>query len=131
MTINKGFYSSLIALLIYNFGYPFTIYGMLKLRKKERNDFKWQKKCYLSFTIIIGILNNATTLLLKDLIISLMNLIIYIGMAIDYFKIEQSDRKHYYKNEAIGVVEIVMMVISIIYITFHLTRYKGLVPNQF
>ena len=131
--INKGAYSCFLALLIYNLGYVISIYGMYKLIKKGKyEDYSnWAKRCYLAFTIIIGILNNAFAFLLKDLVVSLMNLLIYIGMTISYFKLENEDRKSIYKNETIGIFQIIMMVISLAYITFHIIRYRGIIPNQF
>ena len=133
LTINKGVYSCFLALLIYNFGYVFTIYGMYKLIKKGKyEDYSnWAKRCYLAFTIIIGILNNAVAFLLKDLVVSLMNILIYVGMTINYFKMPKEARKQLYKNETIGIFEIIMMVMSVVYIVFHLIRYRGLIPNQF
>ena len=143
LTINKGFYSCLIALLIYNFGYLFTYYGRYRklkdLRKisyddyykklKEYND--WNKGCYLAFTIVIGILSNAVAFLLKDLVVSLMNILIYLGMMINYFRLTKEARKALYKHEIIGIFEIIMIVISVAYIVFHIIRYRGIVPNQF
>ena len=158
MTINKGFYSCFLALLVYNFGYLFSQYGLYRKLKfylehpdyfnhqddddvddddyyyyyLDYNDLlNWVKRCYLAFTIVIGIINNVFAFFLKDLVISLMNLIIYIGMAISYFKLDKNFRKYLYKNEAIGIFEIIMMVISVVYIVFHIIRYRGLVPNQF
>jgi hypothetical protein len=60
-----------------------------------------------------------------------MNLVIYVGMMICYFKLDKDTRKGLYKNETIGIFEIIMMVISVAYIAFHIIRYRGLVPNQF
>ena len=133
LTINKGVYSCFLALLIYNFCYVFTDYGKGKLLDKGKYEdyYKWIKRCYLAFTIIIGILNNAVAFLLKDLVVSLMNLLIYIGMTINYFKMHKEVRKALYKNETIGIFEIIMMVISVVYIVFHLIKYRGLIPNQF
>ena len=160
LTINKGFYSCLLALLIYNIGYVITYYGLYRKMKKylrylgylsdyddddwddydyDDNDYylpndigNWIKRCYLAFTIVIGILNNAVAFFLKDLVVSLMNLLIYLGMMISYFKLDKDMRKYLlYKNEIIGIFEIIMMVISVAYIAFHIIRYRGLVPNQF
>ena len=160
LTINKGFYSCLLALLIYNLGYVFTQYGIYRKLKKylkyldylydyddddwddydydDDDDFlglnstwNWVKRCYLAFTIVIGILSNAVAFLLKDLVISLMNLLIYLGMLISYFRLEKDIRKALYKHETIGIFEIIMMVISVAYIVFHIIRYRGIVPNQF
>ena len=144
LTINKGFYSCLIALLIYNFSYLFTYYGRYRKEKdinkshsyqdymkKYKEYLDWSKRCYLAFTIVIGILSNAVAFLLKDLVISLMNLLIYLGMLISYFRLEKDIRKALYKHEIIGIFEIIMMVISVAYIVFHIIRYRGIVPNQF
>ena len=133
LAINKGAYSCFLALLIYYFGYVITVYGFYKLIKKGKYEdlHNWGKRTYLAFTIIIGILNNIVAFLLKDLVISLMNLLIYIGMTIAYFKLDKDERKSIYKNETIGIFQIIMMVISLVYIAFHIIRYRGIIPNQF
>ena len=155
LTINKGFYSYLLVLLIYNFGFLFTQYGIYRKMKKYLKDLDyyyydeddwddydgdkfglndlriWIKRCYLAFTIVIGILNNGVAFLLKDLVISLMNIILYFGMMMNYFKLKKNIRKKLYKYDIIGILEIIMMVISVAYIVFHIIRYRGLVPNQF
>lgn len=60
-----------------------------------------------------------------------MNIILYFGMMMNYFKPKKKIRKKLYKYEIIGILEIIMTVISVAYIVFHIIRYRGLVPNQF
>ena len=133
----KGTFSCFLAFLIYNFGYTFTQYGIFK-KELDDDDYysedkarKWQKKCILAFTILIGIFNNALAFLLKDIIIPIINFLIYLGMTINYFRLHKDTRKYYlYKNETVGIFDIIMMILSIVYIVFHLIRYKGIIPRQ-
>lgn len=129
--IIKGVFSCFLALLIYNFGYTFTWYGIFKKAMKGKNYFNWMKRCTLAFTILIGILNNAVAFLLKDALISIINFLIYLGMTINYFRWHKEVRKYYlYKNETVGVFNIIMMILSIAYIAFHIFRFRGIIPKQ-
>lgn len=129
----KGTFGCFLALLIYNFCYTFTMYGIFKKQKKRSYNgiFNWRKRCTLAFTILIGILNNAAAFLLKDAFISITNFLIYLGMTINYFRLTKETRKYYfYKNETVGVFDIIMMVLSIAYIAFHIIRYRGIIAKQ-
>jgi hypothetical protein len=129
--IIKGVFSCFLALLIYNFGYTFTMYGIFKKANKGNDYFNWRKRCTLAFTILIGILNNAVAFLLKDALISIINFLIYLGMTINYFRLHKEIRKLYlYKNETVGVFDIIMMILSIAYIAFHIFRFRGIIPKQ-
>ena len=127
----KGTFSCFLAFLIYNFGYTFTVYGIFKKNKNWDDYHNWMKRCTLAFTILIGILNNAAAFLLKEASISLITLLIYLGMTINYFRWYKEYRKYYlYKNDIVGIFDIIMMIISAAYIAFHIFRYRGIVAKQ-
>lgn len=107
------------------------MYGIFKKVNKGNDYFNWRKRCTLAFTILIGILNNAVAFLLKDALISIINFLIYLGMTINYFRLHKEIRKLYlYKNETVGVFDIIMMILSIAYIAFHIFRFRGIIPKQ-
>lgn len=133
LSINKGAFSCLIALLVYNLGSTFTNYGYYKKRKdddeNEDDYYKWLKNCGIAFSIIIGFINNGFAFLLKDILLSFMNFLIYLGMTISFFKINDDEREKVYDNYAIGIIDSIMMGISFVYIIFHLSYYKAIIPK--
>ena len=73
----------------------------------EGEDQKWVKGCSLAFSIIFGVGSLSFSFLFKDVMVSFMNILIYIGMAKYYFELEEdtSNTKHLvmigrYENEA-------------------------------
>ena len=136
LTINKGSYSGFLALLIYNLGSVFTNYGLYKKFNSDKMDVEeilnWFKRCYMAFSILVGILNNIIAIFLKDFMISFFNLLIYIGLTVRYFNLDEDTRKeNLYKNEAIGVIDIIMIVITFGNIVFYFIRTKGaIIPNE-
>ena len=124
LVIKKGLYSCLIALFVYNLCFNITYYGYLKVISKD--FFKgenWIKGCYIAFSIIIGVINLVLSFFLKDVVISGMNLIIYIGMTIYFFDIDTSTRKRR-NGIAEGIIDIVFGALTIAMICFLSIRYK-------
>lgn len=110
--IKHGVYGCLIALLTHHVGYAFTFYRFLKLDNND--DIKdWIKSCYIAFSIIIGLANIGVSLVLKELIIPFINLLIYIGMTVQFFKLDKDARKEIY-SETPGVINIIMMILSLL-----------------
>ena len=135
LTINKGAFSCFFALLIYNFGYVLSDYI---LYKKDYNVFYQKdiddknnliKKCTLAFVIIIGFLNNAASVLLQDYMIALINLLIYLGMTITFYKRDEESRSKFKLCKSIGILDIIMMSLSFLCIVFHIIRFKGIIPD--
>ncbi len=135
LTINKGAFSCFFALLIYNFGYVLSDYI---LYKKDYNEFYQKdiddknnliKKCTLAFVIIIGFLNNAASVLLQDYMIALINLLIYLGMTITFYKRDEESRSKFKLCKSIGILDIIMMSLSFLCIIFHIIRFKGIIPD--
>ena len=128
LTLKKGTYSCLIVLLWYYF-----CYLIFQLRVLDRDDYlmddnhdnkdfkmwDWAKGCGLAFSIIFGIGSLAFAFIFKDLVVSGMNCLIYIGLITFYFKLEKEIRKNKYANKnADGAIDIIMMVLSIVLIVF-------------
>lgn len=129
LTLNKGAYSCFFALLIYNFGFVFSNYVFYKIYKNNGdNILNFFKKSSLAFSIIIGILNNTASILLQDFMIALINLLIYLGMTISFYKRNKKIREDFL-YEANGILDMIMIALSFFCIVFHIIRFKGLIPN--
>jgi hypothetical protein len=123
LTINRGAYSSLIALLVYNFFYTFWLYG--NYIKQDTNS--WDNGCIIAFSLLIGIINNCLSFWLKDIILAFVNILIYIGMITNFFKLKKDDiTLDFSGSYAGGIIDIVMLVLSICLISFLVLKYKNL-----
>ena len=123
LSINKGTYSCLISLLVYNFFFSIIYYVRFKLIKKNKNIKDWMKASGIIFSLVVGIVNSILSIVLKDIMISFMNILIYTGMLIYYFKIKRSVRDEF--NElADGIIDIVILVGSVAIIIFLSFQWK-------
>ena len=129
LTINKGAFSCFFALLIYNFGYVLSHYILYKKDYNVEDSFNFVKKSTLAFVIIIGTLNNTASVLLQDFMIALINLLIYLGMTINFYKKDKDTREYFQLYESIGILDIIMMSLSFLCIVFHIIRFKGIIPD--
>ena len=108
LIIKKGLYSCLIALFVYNLCYTSTFFGIRKVSQNHSLKYEnWLKGFYIALSVAIGIFNLIISFFLKDLLISGMNFIIYIGMIIYFFKIDQKIRTKI-NGFAEGIIEIVI-----------------------
>ena len=147
LLIKKGVFSALIILFWYNTCYD-IFYLHKALRPTGKKIFNWMKGCGLAFSIIFGLGSNIFSFWYKDIIICIFNLLIYIGLAIFYYKYEAKtfNWSYYYyyeqysaynyryysfndkKNKGDGIVDIIMICISIfllIYlIAYHMKNIK-------
>ena len=119
--IKHGAYGSLIAFLIHHIGYVFSMYGVHDKKNQDLKD--WVKGCYIAFSIIIGLCNIGLSLFLKEIMIPLINLLIYIGMTIDFFKRNKDYRKNIY-SEAPGIINIIMILMSLLMVVFLASKIK-------
>jgi len=125
--IIKGTYSCFIALLVYNFFYVITLTGLInKLDDKKYDDIEdWLKSCGYAASILIGLINLGLSLFLKEIVLGIANLLMYIGMVTYFFKMEKEDcRKDVYGGDGIGVIEIIMLILSLATIAFLFIKYK-------
>ena len=116
--IKHGAYGCLIALLTHHVGYAFTIYGIYEKDKDDDKDiYDWYKGCYIAFAILIGIANFAISFFLKEVVIPFINLLIYIGMTVQFYRINKDWRKYIY-GDAPGIINIIVMVFSLLMVGF-------------
>ena len=120
LLLKKGTYSCLIVLTWYYFCY--NIYYVHEQSVEDETDEKeldWAKGCGLAFSIIFGIGSLAFSFIFKDLVACGMNLLIYVGLTVFYFKIHKDERKEDYCNKnGDGIVDIIMMVASVALLVF-------------
>ena len=120
LIIKQGTYGCLIALLVYNLFFSIYFYGenLIEYKEVDRND-AFAKNCYITFIILIGIINLGLSVFLKNIIIPIINLFLYIGMIIWFFKIpaeKRDDKGHGPAEGIIGIVVIVADLVILIYL---------------
>ena len=111
--LKKGTFSCLIVLFFYNFCY--VIYYVRVADKESEGDSNWAKGCGIFFSIFFGICCIAFSFIFKDIMICFLNILIYLGLTIYYFSLNEEDRstKNYNKNGD-GVVDVIILVLSFI-----------------
>ena len=136
LLLKKGAFSCLIILMWYSFCYDiFYVHFYDKKGEDEDNpeDFDdysekmwdWRKGCGLAFSIIFGIGSLAFSFVFKDLVACVMNLLIYIGLTVAYFRLPSEARKDKYANKnGDGIVDIIMLVLSVAVIVLLLIKYR-------
>ena len=126
LTIKKGFYSCLIILLWYYFCYMvFQISDYMHPSLSKDKTVSLRKTLGIGFSIIVGLGSLIFSFIFKDIIASFMNIIIYIGMAINFFTTRKSVRKNYYKNTWWdGSIDIVIIGLSIGMIVLLIILYR-------
>jgi len=125
LAIKKGLYSCLIALFVYNLCFTISYYGYLnELNKTGIKGLNWLKRTSLAFSIIMGIINLVLSIFLKDVVISGMNLLIYLGMTISFFQLDERDRR-VLNGVAEGVIDIIYLVLTAAMIAFLIIKYKN------
>lgn len=137
LLVKKATFSCLIALFTYNICY--TIYQLGVLNELNNLTFKdlvdyiktgkntlssFIKNCGIAFSIVIGVVNLCISFALKDIMISVMNLLIYIGCTIYYYDIEEDIKTLFDINSADGIIDIIMIVLSALNIGLLLFMYK-------
>lgn len=103
ITLKKGVYSCLISLSWYMLFYSISGIGASKADVKE--DF--YKGAGGVFSILIGLGNLVFAFFFKDLLVAIINLLIYIEMAKYFYLV-----KEYIPNKADGALDIIMVLIS-------------------
>ena len=119
--LKEGTFSCLIILFWYNFCY--VIYQARILDKPLKDIDKWKKGCSLTFSIIFGIGSIAFSYVFKDIMVSFMNILIYIGLVIHYFQeILDTSKKEYNKNGD-GAIDMIILMCSIILFLYLVIDY--------
>lgn len=139
--IKKGTFSCLIVLFTYSICYTIFQIGLSKevdnlsfetlVEYLFKEDHKVKiidfiNNCGTALPIVIGLVNIGLSFALRDVMISVMNLIIFIGMTIFYYDAEERAKK-FFKSNGDGVIDIIMIVLSSVTIALLLFIYKTLV----
>ncbi len=126
LLLKKGTYSSLIVLMWYYFCYDIYyvhIHDKPNEDPKKRSD--WTKGCGIAFSIIFGIGSLAFSFVFKDLVAGCMNLLIYIGLTVGYFKLDKNIRKLKDANKnGDGAIDIIMIVLSAALVVLLVFKYR-------
>jgi len=134
--LKKGAFSCLIILMWYSFCYDIYYvhkYDRLSSKRDDQNYdededsnlLDWRKGCGLAFSIIFGIGSLAFSFVFKDLVACVMNLLIYIGLTVAYFRLPSEARKLKEANKnGDGIVDIIMLVLSVAVIVLLLIKYR-------
>ena len=130
LLLKKGAFSCLIILMWYHFCY--IIYYVHKEDKggnlsadEQEKMLDWRKGCGLAFSIIFGVGSLAFSFVFKDSVACVMNLLIYIGLTVAYFRLPSEERKLKEANKnGDGIVDIIMLVLSVAVIVLLLIKYR-------
>ena len=132
LTIKKGLFSSLIIILWYNLFYTSIIIGIIN---NQRGDiYSFLKGAGISFSILVGFGSLIFSLVFKDVIAAVTNLLIYIGMVCSFFgmKGKTEELRYLYGGVADGVIEIIIMVLNLVVILLLIFSYNAqLTENKF
>lgn len=125
-TPKKGAYSCIITLLYYYFFY--SLFQLIEISFPDMGETQFilcKKVCSILFSILFGLGSIVFSILFKDLMVGVMNILINLGMTIYFFNINYYIRYVYYDMEyATGIIDIVIMVIQAGGIVFLLIKYR-------
>lgn len=128
LIIKQATYGCLMALLVYNCFFGIYLFGQKKITDSDDytpeklSDFS--KNCSIAFSILIGIVSLVISFLIKNCMIPIINFLIYLGMTIQFFNISEKIRKEGLNGVAEGVIEIIMMVLTLAFLSFLFIKYK-------
>jgi hypothetical protein len=124
LLLKKGTYSCLIVLMWYYLCYD-IYYVHFYDKPNDTKLLDWQKGCGIAFSIIFGIGSLAFSFIFKDLVACGTNILIYLGLTIAYFTLDNNIRKEENANKnGDGIVDIIMLVLSIVVIVILIAKYK-------
>lgn len=119
--IKKTTFGSLIAIFTYSFGYTVTQIGLFNTELSEIKSFK--KGAGIGLSIAMGLFNLIIAFVLKEVMISFINILIYIGMTIYYFSLSVQWRK--VNGQIEGIFDIIIIVLSALVIALIAIKYKS------
>ena len=130
-TIKDGFYSCLIALFVYSLFYSSIYVGVYNKYKSayksigiNEEEFPYvleemlanlpsfMNGCGIAFSIMIGLFNLAIGFFFKDILIHVINILIYFGLIIYFYSVDEFDKELNNISGAEGVIEIIVIIIS-------------------
>ena len=95
--------------------------------KEKKNIQKWAKGCGMAFSIIFGIGTFFFSYAFKDIIICLMNILIYYGMAKFYFNSGINTNDKDYNKNGDGAIDFIILICSVLlFIYFIIEKLKDM-----
>jgi hypothetical protein len=125
LLIKKGVYSCLISLMVYTF-FNNILYSWYIIRKyvdKDNFSNNWLNYYGIIFSGIIGILNLILSFFLKDIALAGMNTLIYFGMTLYFYSIDEV--KSNFTQYIDGIIDIAMILLSISIFGYLITDIKN------
>ena len=126
LLLKKGAYSCLIILMWYYFCY--VIYHVHSSNNEDETfeeKWNWKRGCGIFFSVFFGLGTLVFSFIFKDVIASFMNMIIYTGLVVYYYKIPNYFRKLKYLNKnADGGVDIAILFLSLVNCCILLTIFR-------
>ena len=104
----------------YNFCY---LIFQIRSLDTTKDLINWEKGCGIAFSIIFGLGTLIFSFIFKDLVISGMTTLIYIGMTAYFFSLTKFEREIYNKN-ADGIIDIIMMVLSVALFVLMIIKFR-------
>lgn len=126
MAIKKGVYSMLIVDCSYRFFESIFYLRDADIAKLEYIEITIQrlnlyKGAGIAFSLLQGIIVIVLSLCFKDIIMPILNFLMYYGMVFNFYNKSADDS---YKGDAVVVIEIIMTVVHFFLIVFMLAKYK-------
>lgn len=118
-SIKKGLYSCIISIEWYYLFYDITYFPY----NSKVNTIPTVKTLGIIWNIVVGLGILGFSLVFRDLVMALYNFIIYLGLALYYLSIDSSIR-NLYNGAADGVIQIIMIVLSVLMALFLIIKYK-------
>ena len=126
LLLKKGAYSCLIALMWYYLCYDiFYVHLGNNPEETYEDEWNWKRGCGIFFSTLFGVGTLMFSFVFKDLVICFMNIIIYTGLIVYYYKIPDYFRKIKYLNKnADGGVDIAILSLSLVMFCFLLIKFR-------
>lgn len=123
----RGTYSCLMALFSFSFFYNFYFFGY-KVNSDDEDWYElrdWVKGTNYAFSIIFGAINLGLSVFFKDLVLSVINCLIYIGMTINFFLIDDEKIEVIFNDKRmVGVIDIIIAIGSAGVASFIFIKYN-------
>jgi hypothetical protein len=124
LLLKKGVFSCLIVLMWHCFCYS-IFWVHFYDNPVDDKLLDWKKGCGLAFSIIFGVGSLAFSFVFKDIVACGMNLLIYIGLTVAYFRVPKEYRKLKERNKnGDGIVDIIMLVLSVAIAVLLMIKYR-------
>ena len=136
MATKKGVFSTFIVILWYNFffviislksvNYILDNFGRINLDIYD-SLFAFYKRIGVSFVVIMGVFTLVFSFFFKDIMIAFVNFLIYVGMVMAFFSKNEKQsefRKETFNGYTDGILDIIIMALSLIMIALLILIYK-------